>query len=50
LGDGRIALVLTAAIVVLVAFLTVTHRDVQHPGGKAAGTDPMGLAPVGHDG
>jgi uncharacterized membrane-anchored protein len=28
-GDGRIALVLTAAIAVLVLFLSVTHRDVQ---------------------
>jgi uncharacterized membrane-anchored protein len=29
-GDGRIALVLAAAIACLVAYLSVTHRDVQH--------------------
>lgn len=28
-GDGKIALLLTAAIVVLVGFLSVTHHDVQ---------------------
>jgi uncharacterized membrane-anchored protein len=31
-GDGWVALVLLAAIFGLVAFLSVTHRDVQHPG------------------
>ena len=30
LGDGPVALVLALAIFVLVAFLAVTHRDVQH--------------------
>ncbi len=30
-GDGWVALVLAAVIFCLVAFLTVTHRDVQHP-------------------
>lgn len=33
-GDGRIALVLTAVIVCLVAFLAVTHRDVQGDHGE----------------
>jgi uncharacterized membrane-anchored protein len=28
-GDGRVSLVLTAAIVCLVAYLAVTHRDIQ---------------------
>jgi uncharacterized membrane-anchored protein len=28
-GDGRVSLVLTAAIFCLVAYLAVTHRDVQ---------------------
>ena len=38
-GDGWVALVLMAAIICLVAFLSVTHRDVQQPGG-AAGARP----------
>lgn len=32
-GDGTVALILTFAIVCLVAFLTITRRDVQAPGG-----------------
>jgi uncharacterized membrane-anchored protein len=30
LGDGRVSLVLTAAIVCLVTYLALTHKDVQH--------------------
>ncbi len=43
-GDGRVALVLTAAIVVLVAYLTVTHADVQHSQGRGRGAAPPELA------
>ena len=41
LGDGPVALVLTIVIAVLVAFLAVTHRDVQGaavPGARGRGT------------
>jgi uncharacterized membrane-anchored protein len=36
-GDGTVALILTFAIVCLVAFLTVTRRDVQSSGAPAYG-------------
>ena len=35
-GDGRVSLVLTAAIACLVAYLTITRRDVQGDGGANA--------------
>ena len=37
-GDGRVALVLTAVIVCLVAYLAVTHADVQGNGEATAGS------------
>ena len=43
LGDGPVALVLALAIFVLVAFLAVTHRDVQHR--TAAPGQPHGAGP-----
>jgi uncharacterized membrane-anchored protein len=38
LGDGRVSLVLTAVIVCLVAYLALTHKDVQHGHGAHART------------
>jgi uncharacterized membrane-anchored protein len=45
LGDGPVALVLALAIFVLVAFLAVTHRDVQ--GAAVQGTHGRGTRPSG---
>ena len=43
-GSGTVALVLTGAIVCLVAYLTVTRRDVQIVGGGARLADQTGSA------
>ncbi len=49
LGDGPVALVLATAIFCLVAFLAVTHRDVQRvPAGAASGRGPGRPAPGTH--
>lgn len=42
-GDGRVALVLTVAIICLVAFLTITRRDVQDAGAAERRVDDARL-------
>ena len=48
LGDGPVALALTAMIFCLVAFLAITRRDVQHADARSQagqGRRPVALAP-----
>jgi uncharacterized membrane-anchored protein len=43
-GDGRVSLVLTLIIAVLVAYLAITHRDVQAPAESRGPSTPQRLA------
>jgi uncharacterized membrane-anchored protein len=45
-GDGTVALILTVVILVLVAYLAVTHRDVQAAGHRGAVPERNGYSPA----